>query len=152
MAPVISISPAPAFNVSVKLLAVAEIFPLRVMLAPVPAPLVPTPSALASIVTFEVILTGLSTVIAPEVRIVPANVSELGDEIVSDPRTLKVSSVVLFIDNVPVLLNTKLYELEPDVPITVVPLVPVLNTRLYAVLPVEIPAAVIALLNVMVPS
>ncbi|BEI37603.1 hypothetical protein PHIN7_13270 [Polynucleobacter sp. HIN7] len=46
-------------------------------------------------------------VMVEAVKIVPLIVTELGAEIVSDPKTIKVSPAVLLIVKVPVLLNVK---------------------------------------------
>ena len=124
---------------------------LTVMLDPVPSPLTPEVSAVESNAVLDDRVMALPNVIAPAVRMLPLKYRVLGADIVSDPSTVNTSAAASLIVNVPVLLNVRLYELEPTVPMTEVPLLPVLNTRLYAVPPVEILATEIAPFNVIDP-
>ena len=140
---------AETFNV---LLFDIETDPLTAIFAPAPAPLTPEESAVVSKDVLELRLKALPIVIAAAVTILPLRFKVVGADTDKEPRTVNVSVAPSLMLRVPVLLKTRPYELDPDVPITVDAPVPVFNTRLKAVLPVEILAAVIALFNVMVPS
>ena len=75
------------------------------MAAPAAPPLTPKPFAVVSNVVLALITTFEPIVMVEAVKIVPLIVTELGAEIVKDPRTIKVSPAVLLIVKVPVLLN-----------------------------------------------
>ena len=100
------------------------------MAAPAPRPEVPFTSLVVSIVTFVVIVILVDAEIAPAVNIVPARDNALGALIVREPSTVNVLPLKLLIVKLPVLLNVRLYEEDPDVPITDVAFVPPFNTKL----------------------
>ena len=117
--------PDPALSVKV-VLAVAVIPPVTAIGLPGPVPPPVLSPALLS-VTFVVIVSGLPIVRSPAVRIVPDTVTELGAEAVSEPNTINVSFTSLLMTSAPVFKKDNAYAVDPDVPIVLVLLLPLLS-------------------------